>query len=355
MTHPPEGLYGIVDHRKADPNQPDKGFSKIKLNVANATDAFDGVAQEMSGGALAAVVKFHRNTCYNSSLSGEWGSPDMVASKGSEVFEPPSDEHDGCRSVVEEIVVSEILTGIALTFAPQTFEFSFASNPIPINATDVYLQVVYRGAIGAEPDSVAVETKDIGEPYFVAYLNATDYAFCHNGSWKLLGPNAEYPADVIADIRDANTRYPVLPMTDVSIGYGSNTGAGVLEIAHASSIPPGKYIRYAALADLGINWSVIFDIGPTPYGINHNIHPTDLSLTANQVYRYIDEGTGQPYPAPRARKITKVRKHYTAGGAFVHYQHGDVPCAIDALIPMESPDIPVPELLATEIVGPLGQ
>jgi hypothetical protein len=47
-------------------------------------------------------------------------------------------------------------------------------NPIPINATDLQLQVVYRGPLGSEPDAVAVATRDISEPTYIYQYSSWD-------------------------------------------------------------------------------------------------------------------------------------------------------------------------------------
>jgi hypothetical protein len=61
-----------------------------------------------------------------------------------------------------------------LTSTPRPYEFTFA-RALPLNATDVRLQVVFRGGLGDEENAVVVATKDISEPTFFAYQNATDY------------------------------------------------------------------------------------------------------------------------------------------------------------------------------------
>jgi hypothetical protein len=60
-----------------------------------------------------------------------------------------------------------------------TFTFQ---NRVPIEATDVYLQVVYRGALGEEADAVVVATKDISEPtYLYQFVTADQYLYCNYG------------------------------------------------------------------------------------------------------------------------------------------------------------------------------
>jgi hypothetical protein len=53
-------------------------------------------------------------------------------------------------------------------------EFDLSGNPIPLWATDVYLQVIYRGKLGLEEGAVAVGFKDISEPTPVDIINGMD-------------------------------------------------------------------------------------------------------------------------------------------------------------------------------------
>lgn len=174
ITPPDEGVYAILDHTVE--NRPDvDGFGKIKLKLRNITPAgTDAQGQPLvepipdnSPGTLVAVVKFHRNNCYQPDLSGEYGSPGI-------------DWH-GCRSALEEIVVSApqpVPNGINSEPKPMAFSFS---ERVPINATDMYLQVVYRGPLGEEADAVVVATRDIAEPLYLAQYSILDqFLYAHH-------------------------------------------------------------------------------------------------------------------------------------------------------------------------------
>jgi hypothetical protein len=121
-----------------------------------------------SGGTLVAVVKFHRNLCYLADLSGEYGSPGI--------------DWRVCRAPTEEITVSQpVAVPSGINGPAQPVSFTFA-NKVPIEATDVYLQVVYRGPLGEEADAVAVATRDISEPTYVyEFATADQYLYCANG------------------------------------------------------------------------------------------------------------------------------------------------------------------------------
>ena len=165
ISLPDEGLYGVVDHLDPETNVRGAdgsvigGFRNIKLKVKNVTtrgtDSSGNPLIEPMGagiGELRAVVKYHVNNCYHESLSGEYGSPGI--------------NWADCRSQTESISVSSAESvQPAIDGEGQQVMFTFLP-PIPISATDLYLQVVYRGRLGEESGAVAVATKDISEPTY---------------------------------------------------------------------------------------------------------------------------------------------------------------------------------------------
>jgi hypothetical protein len=179
ISLPDSGVYAIVDHADfsgegVSPTDKNgfKGFDKIRLKLINTTpdiQAPDGLrySQDMGVGTLAAVAKFHRNLCYVDDLSGQAGAAGI--------------DIDACRSVTEEIVVSQfqLVTSVPLQpvgsqGTPKEYEFTF-DQAIPINARDLYLQVVFRGVLGQEQDAVVVATRDISEPTYLSVSNSLDY------------------------------------------------------------------------------------------------------------------------------------------------------------------------------------
>jgi hypothetical protein len=352
ISPPDEGVYGIVDHavEKSITTTPPQGFRKIKLKAKNSTADINGVKQDMAGGNLIAVVKFHRNTCYTEDLSGEWGAPDVSGNaKGDIVFQAP--EQGGCRTKDEEIVVSDIQSGVSLPAGgvDQPYEFRFAT-PIPINATDVYLQVVYRGNLGSESDAVAVETRDIGEPSFTAYTNGNDYLFCYNGDWHYRGPNGEFPPELENVVTDYG-RYAPAPLTDVKIAYEPyELTPSVNTLVQTAAIAPKTYIRYAALHEVNGNWGISVTSNNSERILWHNLRAIDPGLLINQINYAYDAGTNTLTVDPKARKMTKVRKHYTAYGLFYHFAEG---AACSGPYP---PDIyDAPALAPVTINGAFGQ
>ena len=79
--------------------------------------------------------------------------------------------------------------------------FDFSAGPIPTNAADVFLTVVYRGPLGLEADAVMVGGKDLFEPDPLDRGNITDYD-CFAGQLRYVVdlPPYHYPDDTERDV-----------------------------------------------------------------------------------------------------------------------------------------------------------
>jgi len=220
---PADGVYALIDHDADAARCIDFcGFSKLKVGLRNTTPG-----EAMTDGTFVAIVKFHRNRCYRPDLSGEPDTPDFGGA--------------ACRSADEEIVVSNVgksgagpITGLAVdASAEATFEFS---PPIPINASDMSLQVLFQGTLGQEAGAVAVNTKDISEPNYLAVINSTDYVFDDVGDQRYHA----LPYERFTDVPD-----------DVSVKVRfAKTGAEIWP-AEISALKAGYSAQVAFLADLG--------------------------------------------------------------------------------------------------------
>lgn len=247
ISAPDDGIYGIVDHSSV--NQKDvQGFSKIKLKIKNITppivEGSDpiGYVQDMQAGRLVAVARFRRNICYGSDLSGEfkdglytWNAPQNDTDCRRDTYRTNEEEY----LVSQEQLASNISADPGATPTPVTFQFN---SPIPINATDLYLQVVYRGSLGDESDAVVVSRIDLREPTYYNLVNGTDY-FMVDGEF--------YSHDTINDDPVLQERLGVLyEKTDaldfVNIKFQLVPNNTIAEIAH---LPPSSYARIAYLAD----------------------------------------------------------------------------------------------------------
>ena len=245
------------------------GFTKIRLKVRNITDPIiesgtgANVPQRVGVGKLVAVARYHRNACYKADLTGErqlrYSPPPTLL-----VDEPTCPANLPTRTNYQEISVSapqDILSdadlpgGTGVTPASLEKVFDFSMDPIPVNATDLFIQVVYRGQLGEETDGIAVGNYDLREPTFYAAWNNTDYVY---NEVSLLWQNAggAFPARHMLGIRvcagnpskwvyqyDTDAPQPGLPLPFTG---QPPLPPGVLRLAFLFGKPamPGQFIPY---------------------------------------------------------------------------------------------------------------
>lgn len=268
------------------------GFKKLRVRVRNATmtdaggnptlrDAGTGtlVPQNMHAGVdasgnptghLVAIARYHRNPCYQPDLSGEYVTiPDPATG-----IPNPEDQRvpSGCsldetRSDFPEISVSAAIALDASGNFPGNpsgavnpcanvgninagthdagedcdsdsvlAEFDFSEDAIPINATDLFLQVAYRGPLGLEDDGIAVGMKDLIEPNYLSGWNGTDW-FYLLGHWM---PPANYPQLPSGHPWQATAMEAMTACVD-------EQAIGTLKAGQ--SIPSGGFFRIALISD----------------------------------------------------------------------------------------------------------
>jgi hypothetical protein len=175
---PPEGVYAIIDHGDDLNNCKDTcGFKKIKAKLKNTTPDIiasgtsTSYPQNMVNGEMVAIAKFHRNNCYRPDLRGEYVRAFGVNTGINQAEITFSNSWQDCRTVKEESIVSKATSGVNLAAGTEnSYSFDF-DKPIPINATDLFLQIVFRGKLGDDEDAVAVQTLDISEPNYVVFAS----------------------------------------------------------------------------------------------------------------------------------------------------------------------------------------
>jgi hypothetical protein len=153
ITLPDKGVYAQTENR-------DEGFRKVTLRAQNTSPA----GEEMPNGSVELVVK------YRLAQEDPFQSyPVPTTWEYSYIVVP---ELNNVRSIPRP--------------SPIKLEFDLSQTPIPINATDLYLLVVYRGKLGQEEGAVAVGFKDISEPTPIDVFNDMD-SICINGAWYVAG------------------------------------------------------------------------------------------------------------------------------------------------------------------------
>jgi hypothetical protein len=234
---PAEGVYGVVDHSKNP-----VGFKTIKLKLKNIT--MNGTVSENMTGEFVVVAKYHRNGCYKPDLSGQF-LQDKNGNWDGNIPCPKYRTNDEEISVSAPLSLSSLVYGVA-----QDVEATF-TNPIPIEATDLYLQVVFKGKLGDEEGAVAVVTKDIAEPNFYTFVNNSDQ-LCVNGNWvNTFDQNAVKAAITALGLTPGGFGEFPTPV-DIYFGF-QNNGTYSNWIAN---IPAGGYSRMAVLTDSGVTWPI---------------------------------------------------------------------------------------------------
>jgi len=263
------------------------GFEKIRLKVRNLTDPIIesgtnlNVPQRVGVGTLVAVARYHRNACYKADLTGErqyrYSPPPTLL-----VDEPICAPNLPTRTTYQEISVSaeiDILSDADLPGGsggapPASVEklFDFSADPIPVNATDLFIQVVYRGRLGDEVDGIAVGTYDLREPTFYAGWNNTDYAYNETtASWQNAG--GAFPARVMQGIRIC-AGFPSkwvyqYNISDPQPGLGfpitGTTGPGVLRLAFLFGKPtlPNQRVSFRSYPIMSVAPSAQVRLGNT--------------------------------------------------------------------------------------------
>ncbi|HYH96399.1 hypothetical protein [Hyalangium sp.] len=246
ITPPALGAYATADHSQG------QGFTTIKAKVKNVTPG-----ETMRGGNVVAVVKFRRNECYKPDLSGEF-----EASPSGRLIPPPCEEGKTYVTQEQFIVTSAEQTLTLESGHTQELTFTLAE-PVPFEATDVYLQVVYHGLLGVEPGAIAVGTVDISEPTYTAIFNGTD-VFVIPDSFNRGTPF--YYTEIIDNItrrpysvvdRDQDGRYlspPDVRVEGSSLHLEVHLDGG--KIADIPALPEGRFARIALLAGSAFNLRV---------------------------------------------------------------------------------------------------
>jgi len=130
--------------------------------------------------------------------------------------------------------------------APTELVFDLPT-PIPVNATNLEMRVVYRGKLGNQQDEIAVGSKDVSEPTPVDVFNNTDYT-CINGTWYQSGSHAALTAaDANKDKKADSDIYPH-DISDIAFKAGPVGNAPVASplinnFFSATALTPGQFRR----------------------------------------------------------------------------------------------------------------
>ncbi|KJU83949.1 hypothetical protein MBAV_003860 [Candidatus Magnetobacterium bavaricum] len=257
ISLPDDGVYAFVRH---DDNLPhdDMNFTKISLKAKNILPK----GEDMENGKIILIVTY-RVAQTNPFVTG-------VVDVSNEIY----------HSIVTKTGVT-IYNGDTEDLTFDLTSSSTTSKSIPIWATDVYLQLAYKGDIGGNPYEVAFGYKDISEPTPVDFFNNMD-KICIENNWY-----------------DAGT-----PQTLAFVDKNGNHIASVVDLyAHDAA---NIYLRYSPLdnpipASASDNLATIAKINAgafkrelyilTDYDFNYGVNFTGVeTVNENNTFRHLSKG-----------------------------------------------------------------
>ncbi|KJU87479.1 conserved hypothetical protein, secreted [Candidatus Magnetobacterium bavaricum] len=153
---------------------------------------------------------------------------------------------------------------------PVQLTFDLTNTPIPILATDVYLQLAYKGKIGLNSDEVAFGYKDISEPTPADFFNNMD-KICLNNNWYDAGSPAALAALVLNtsnriasfwDVYAHNARNFYLRLSTLNNPIKASSTENIASIP--SLFIAGEHIRLLYfLSDYDFNYSLRYSAAST--------------------------------------------------------------------------------------------
>jgi hypothetical protein len=181
IAAPQQFVYGKAVYQ---PDHPELGFgqfTKLRAKVRSITPD-----EPMTGGTLTAVVRYRLLV----------GSGGLQTDSLKEPVSPIT--LDVSQAASKPVDAAAVGTSFA------EVEFDFSASPIPVNAVDVRLIVVFQGAVGEESSGVAVGIKDLLEPDPVDFVNGTDWE-CFQGTLHHVADTTLFPpGDGVARDLDGN-------------------------------------------------------------------------------------------------------------------------------------------------------
>lgn len=201
LSLPPSGVYA-----KTSDSSPNANFNELRVT------AFYNTPGGLTGGTISLALD------YRTAIGDQFQSVLLdtePANAAGYIFKTP--EKNGIRTLPQGIPVELV--------------FDLSSLQLPVQATDVELNVVYSNADGSQ----AIGVRDISEPTPVDVYNNTDYS-CLNGVWyRYNDPAAMAIVDSNGDgIADRSDIYPH-SISNISFLAGS-AGAGTLDASVASTL-----------------------------------------------------------------------------------------------------------------------
>lgn len=225
ITPPERFVYGLTTA--------DGAFTEIRLKARNITST----GEPLSGGTIQLVLTYRQalEDPYRANLGG----PVPTSAEATTIVVPVA---NGVTSIPSDVPVELV--------------FNLPSNDgLPRLITDLYAQVVYRGAWGDEADAVVVGYKDFSEPTPIDVMNLMDYV-CINDRYLVAGsPEAFSAGDLNGDGALQATEPDIYAhgLKDVMLRFSSASAPEDVTnqnyTVRFSSIGPAQYGRVFVLTD----------------------------------------------------------------------------------------------------------
>ena len=276
-----DGIYSLC-------TDPAKGFEKISLMVKNITPD----NEEMQNGQVSLVLSYR------------------LGSSTPFVPNPPIPEVERFYKLYNCSGVTSIPRD-----NPLQLNLDISGNPLPVNAVDVTLTVVFKGDLGAElTDAVAMGFTDISEPTPIDLFNNSDKV-CYKGSYVNYDDAALWDAvdinpknGIIDCLNNAEidiTRRQIWPIFLSFNGETAYSGNYYFQFENGLQLLPGETPKRIF---------VLADAYPNPFSFSVLAHTEsmdndfDCSMYPNNVHSY------NPY----TNKLIWISATEPGGGHFEH-------------------------------------
>jgi hypothetical protein len=220
LSLPARGVYALA--------APDGQFTEIRVRAKNTTAS----TEEMNNGSIQLVIK------YRLADSDPFQSEPVDVGPESYIVVPEKNNLTGIpRNTTTELV-----------FDLSVNQNNPLAHPLPLWATDVTMQVVYKGQLGNETGAVALGFRDISEPTPIDVVNNMDHV-CIYGNYMVPGSSDAIDAVDFDDDDDADWDVFRHGLLNVHVSFNGNNASSSNYSATFASIPPGNYGRVFVLAD----------------------------------------------------------------------------------------------------------
>jgi len=233
ITPPDQFIYSMINDIGNDPY-----FRSIRAKVKNASPS-----EQMKNGTIQAVAKYKSDT-YDANFIYSMSDPQAI----------------------------DLSSNAAVEVA-----FNFDNDPIPVDVTDLYLEVIFKGTIGNEANATASGVKDISEPTPIDVFNDTEKS-CISGSWYSTADaidlmDTSSPKDHIADTWDVNPHIVKNIYVKISSMANPQKASPAVYNAVVPSLNPGEFHRVIyILTDEYYKYSFYSTWSPSPGHFDRWLH-----------------------------------------------------------------------------------